>query len=308
MIRHLLGLLCFLLLTTTVLAQYNTEHPLPEKQGFWSPADTLNMQRGKAMAWTTGALTAGSLLWLNQMWYASYERTPLHSYDDSGEWLGMDKIGHALSVYHAGYLGMKSMEWAGYNKRQALWIGGSYGWFYMLAVELMDGRSSGWGFSWSDMMANTAGYALLAAQELTWGEQRMRLKYSFSPSPYAQYRPEVLGENLSQQWLKDYNGQTYWLSINIASFVPWERFPNWLNLAFGYGAEAMLTGFPEDNHWGSDGRYRQFYLSFDVDLTRIRTKSPFVNTLFDAIGFVKFPAPALEYNSKGQWDFHFLHF
>ena len=45
-----------------------------------------------------------------------------------------------------------------------------------------------------------------------------------------------------QQVLKDYNGQTYWLSANIWSFNKESNFPRWLNVAFGYGADGMLYG------------------------------------------------------------------
>jgi hypothetical protein len=56
-------------------------------------------------------------------------------------------------------------------------------------------------------------------------------------------RPNVLGENFLQQTLKDYNGQTYWLSINVASFLSDDtRFPKWLNVAVGYGADGLIGG------------------------------------------------------------------
>ena len=93
---------------------------------------------------------------------------------------------------------------------------------------------------------------------------------------------EIL-DGFSSQWgfslgdfmVKDYNGQTYWLSGNIASFLPkTTRFPKWINVAFGYGAEGMLgaSSNPDSlNHQALPhyDRYRQFYLSMDVDLTRI---------------------------------------
>jgi hypothetical protein len=55
-------------------------------------------------------------------------------------------------------------------------------------------------------------------------------------------------------------------------------------------------------------RYRQFYLSMDVDLTRIKTKSKVLKGIFSVVNFIKIPFPALEYNSLGQVKFHFLYF
>jgi hypothetical protein len=53
-------------------------------------------------------------------------------------------------------------------------------------------------------------------------------KIFFSYHAYAQYRPNVLGSSLAEQMLKDYNGQTYWLSIYTPSIKA--QNPKWLNL------------------------------------------------------------------------------
>jgi hypothetical protein len=42
--------------------------------------------------------------------------------------------------------------------------------------------------------------------------------------------------------LKDYNGQTYWLSVNLHIPSPKAQKTQWLNLAIGYGADGMITG------------------------------------------------------------------
>jgi hypothetical protein len=52
-------------------------------------------------------------------------------------------------------------------------------------------------------------------------------KIFFIPQ-YAQYRPNVLGSSLAEQILKDYNGQTYWLSVNLHSFYKGSKIPNGL--------------------------------------------------------------------------------
>jgi hypothetical protein len=120
-----------------------------------------------------------------------------------------------------------------------------------------------------------------------------------------------LGSNLQENLLKDYNGQTYWLSVNPAAFMnSAASFPKWLNIAIGYGAEGMIGGSVNPVLTDVDGnniyfdRYRQFYLSLDIDLTRIKTRSSFLKALFTTIGFIKIPAPALEFSRhgiKGNW-------
>jgi hypothetical protein len=51
-------------------------------------------------------------------------------------------------------------------------------------------------------------------------------------------------------------------------------------------------------------RYRQCYLSLDIDLSRIKTKSKFIKTLARTFNFVKIPSPAVEFNTLGKVKFH----
>ena len=73
----------------------------------------------------------------------------------------------------------------------------------MTGVEVLDGTSSGWGFSGWDMVANTAGAGLFIGQDIGWGEQRLRLKLSSHLTDYAAMRPELLGEAPAERVLKD---------------------------------------------------------------------------------------------------------
>src|SRR5690606_41174356 len=83
----------------------------------------------------------------------------------------------------------------------------------------------------------------------------------------------------SEQFFKDYNGQTLWLSANLHSFLKKEsRFPAFLNLAFGYGADGMTGAFSNATNYQGNiipefTRCRQFYLAPDIDLTKIKTNS-----------------------------------
>jgi uncharacterized protein YfiM (DUF2279 family) len=274
---------------------------------FFKKSDTLDIKRRNAVIITETALSVGTLIALDQLWFSDHPRSGFHFKDDNNQWKQMDKIGHMMTSYYVGRTGMNVLNWAGVSKKNQLIYGATFGFTFLTAVEVLDGFSKKWGASWGDILANASGTGLLIGQEILWEEQRITLKYSFSQTNYAKQRPSVLGENYIQQALKDYNGQTYWLSANIWSFNKGGNFPKWLNVAFGYGAEGMLYGTTPNNLVSQDP-YRQFYLSLDVDLTKIKTKSKFLKTLFSTINFIKIPAPTLEYNSKGKFDFHFLHF
>ncbi len=280
-------------------------------QSFFKPSDTLNIKRQKAVFVSEAAFSAISLVGLNQLWYADYPRSNFHFINDNQEWLQMDKAGHVFSAYHIGRLGSEMLQWSGSGTKQQLIYGAGLGFAFLTAVEVLDGFSSEWGASTGDVIANASGTALYVSQELLWKEQRITPKFSFHTTRFAQYRPEVLGSNFSEQILKDYNGQTYWLSANLKSFFKEAKIPKILNIAIGYGADGMLTGKDENSVIISDlnqPKSRQFYLSLDLDLTKIETKSHFLKTFFSVFSVLKIPAPTIEYSANEGVRAHLLYF
>ncbi|NTW31165.1 MAG: DUF2279 domain-containing protein [Bacteroidetes bacterium] len=273
--------------------------------------DSLNYhpKRLRAVLISEGTAYAGSMFLLNQFWYKDYPRSSFHFFNDNAEWLQMDKVGHFTTSYYMGVSGIKLLKLTGLEHKKAVWYGGAVGAIYLLNVEILDGFSSQWGFSVGDFSANTLGASLAIGQELAWNEQRILLKWSYHTTKYAKYRPNVLGNDLSQTWLKDYNGQTYWLSANIASFLKQDsKFPKWLNVAFGYGAEGMIGGYKNPIIYNGIimpdfVRYRQFYLSPDIDFSRVKTKSKFLKLFFNALNLIKFPSPTLEYSKEKKLRF-----
>jgi hypothetical protein len=263
---------------------------------------------------TASALYAGSMTGLYYLWYADYPKSSFHFINDSGQWLYMDKIGHMTTSYWIGRIGYESLRWSGLERKKAIWYGGTWGFVYLTSVEVFDGFSEEWGFSISDMAANALGTAIFIGQQYVFDDQPFTLKFSFSPSSYAQYRPDLLGENFVQQMLKDYNGQTYWLSANIASFLPESsRFPRWLDVSFGYSAEGMLGAKTNPAEYNGEPlpdceRYSQYLLSLDIDLTKIKTNNETVRLLTNMIGFIKIPFPAVEFNRIDKVKWHWLYY
>lgn len=275
---------------------------------FLKPSDSLNKKRQNTVFISEAVLASGALIGLNQFWYADYPKSDFHFINDNSEWMQMDKVGHFYSSYHIGRAGSEMLHWSGSSKKNQLIYGASLGFVFLTAVEVMDGYSSQWGASMGDVVANGSGAALYVSQELIWKEQRITPKFSFHSTQYASLRPEVLGSSMIEQILKDYNGQTYWFSVNLYSFSKDSKMPKWLNLALGYGADGMITGNNTPFLTLKPERFRQFYLSFDVDLTKIETKSHFLKTIFSVLNTVKIPAPTIEYSTQNQLKFHALYF
>ncbi|NOX46360.1 MAG: DUF2279 domain-containing protein [Chlorobi bacterium] len=276
--------------------------------------DTLHKKRLTLVLGSQGVAYGSMITILYQAWYKNYPQSKFHWFDDNDEWLQMDKIGHATTAAYFGKFGYEFYRWAGVERKKAIWIGGSAGFIFLTTIEILDGFSEQWGASSGDLIANTAGTALFIGQQLGWDEQRFYMKWSYHPSEYAQYRPDLLGSGGIESALKDYNGQTYWLSGNVKAFLPSRsKFPSWLSVSVGYGASGM-TGAKQNSEFykGEEipefTRYRQYFLSLDVDLSRIKTRSRTLKFFLNLANFIKIPFPTLEYNSEQGVVFHPIYF
>ncbi len=316
----ILCLICCLCAVLSLEAQEQIEQDSFRKGRFWTVAGA-------------GAVIYGlTVVGLNEAWYKGFDRTSFHFFDDWREWQNMDKMGHAFTAYFETELSYRGARWTGMNRRTATWTAAGLGLLYQTTVEMLDAYSTRWGFSVYDMAYNIAGVALFAGQELGWHEQRIRMKISatrrsYSMDPIAsidgtrfsslEHRADDLfGQSFLERYLKDYNAQTIWISANPSSFWPQSTIPAWLNVAVGYGGENLFGGYA--NTWTEGDarfqlspvdhrRYKQFYLSPDIDFSRIPSRSKWVRTAFRILNIFKIPAPALEIDSRGKVIWHWLH-
>jgi Predicted periplasmic lipoprotein (DUF2279) len=283
-------------------------------QEFFKPSEHYNSGRVAGTIIVESAIGAIVTVGLNYLWYKKFPHSTFHYFNDNDEWLNVDKVGHATTAYNIAAIQSDVLHWGGVRAGTAALIGTATGLAFMSMIEIMDGHSTKWGFSKGDMLANIAGCVLFEGQQLLWHQQRISLKYSYHETIFPQYYPAELGSNLPQRMLKDYNGQSYWLSFNIASFLPGStHFPQWLNLAAGYGAEGMVGAVKNPTEVNGKPvpyfrRYRQFYVSFDTDLYRIDGLSPLATTLLKVNRTIKTPAPALEWNEVDGFQLHAFYY
>ena len=263
-----------------------------------------------------------SLIILSNTWYKNYPHTSFHTFNDSGEWLQVDKFGHGWTAYNTGRISAGMWRWAGLSQSKSAIIGGVSGALYLTVIEFLDGHSAKWGWSWGDMAANVIGSGMFVSQELLWKEQRIQYKFSFHHKEYGepmldQRADDLFGESWAERMLKDYNAQTYWFSANLKSFFQTSRLPRWLNISVGYGADGMFGGF--QNKWidvdsvavidrTDIPRVRQFYLAPDIDFTKIKTNKKWLKTVFFCLNAFKCPAPTLMIDSKGKVKAYPLYF
>lgn len=297
-----------LLLTSFYVINFSVVNGQSDSVSFFSASKKFNKSRFNTIIVSEAALLTGSTIALNQLWYKEYKTESFHFFNDWKEWKQVDKAGHAFTTYQIGRVGISLMKWSGVEDKKAAWIGGSLGSIYMTSIEVLDGFSSGWGFSATDIAANTVGSAIVISQHLIWGEQRINIKYSFRRSRYYELRPELLGSSFSENLIKDYNGQTYWLSVTPKYFFNAWPVPKWLAVSFGYGADGMVYARAEENNKTFFKQHRQYYLSLDIDLSEVKTKFAFLNTVLHTINFIKFPFPSIEYSSLRGFNGHYIGF
>lgn len=258
--------------------------------------DTLNRKKLNQLIVVSATSYTLTMVGLSEIWYSGFDKQTFRLFDDSREWYQVDKLGHFFAAYQLSEISAHALRRTGVPKANAQKIGAIASFAMMSSIEIFDGYSAGYGASASDWVANAVGASFYLSQQLLWDETKIYPKFSFHTTHLANLRPEVLGRNFSEKLLKDYNGQTYWLSFDIDRFTP---FPKWLNLAVGYGAHDFIYATKEANLSNGFAPYRQYYLALDFDLSSIPTKSKALKTLIYIINMIKLPSPTLEFSNKG---------
>ena len=251
-----------------------------------------------------GAILTGAMSYLKYEWYSDKKRVPFHFYNDFKGWNQIDKFGHFYASYLESNVGYSLMKKFNFSEKQSLIFGGSQGFILETPIEFFDAYYEGWGFSMTDMVANALGSSFFIIQQRIFGEQLLRPKLSFSRSIYAKDANGYLGKNnFLSQFVYDYNGYTYWFSFSPSKIFKIKKIPEWINLSLGYGANGMIGEFLNISTYNGKNipyheRYRQYYLSLDIDFSKIKSKSKVLKKIFNALSYIKIPLPAIEISNK----------
>jgi len=274
----------FLLLISSVLFSQNE--------------DSLKIKQSRKIFYTASAVAyTSSISSLYFLWYKDIPSQKFHFFDDSNQWLGMDKLGHTQTSWATSSIIFDQMKSLGQTDENAFKAAIIIPQVFMTTIELFDGFSSAWGFSWTDIGANVLGSGLFYIQQKKFGYQPIQMKYSYSQSGLAGFRPAVLGNSFAERMLKDYSGN--WQKLE-------QKWPSWLCLSIGMGGRNMLGG--TRNSWtdiqGNTfdytylNRYREWSFSFDIDLRRIPIRGKFWKTFSSMFCWLKIPSPALTFSKQ----------
>ncbi len=236
---------------------------------------------------SVGAFVVGHVL-LTDLWWKG-ERSDFH-FNWRDDWrysLGADKLGHAIMPYIGTDLYRQGLEWSGLRRRPSLWIAATLNWSYMTYVEVRDGFSAAWGFSWGDMIANTLGIGWRVAEEYLPAMEKIRFKVSYWPS--APFRAGLYGSIVD-----DYESTYHWASFSPEIFLP-ERldrlWPDWLNLAVGHTVEGIAAYDGSGEHL--------IQLSLDIDTERLPGEGSFWIWLKRVMNYYHLPMPGVRFGRGG---------
>lgn len=235
-------------------------------------------------------LYIGGLVGLNALWYSNSEQRSFHFFNDNSQWKQVDKVGHAYSAYQLSRISSDILKSTGLDDKNSAIFGSVSGFLLLSPIEILDGFASDYGASYGDLIANFLGSGAYLSNELFNDKIYFMPKFSFHQSSYAKRNPNLLGDGLHEEIIKDYNGQSYWMSINTS---PKNKVLKWINLSLGYGAEEMVFARDDQNQAINLNPTRQYYLGLEFNTAAIKTNKKGVQLLLYMLEMIKIPGPTL---------------
>lgn len=248
-----------------------------------------------------GGVTLASMvvLHINQKnaWWQN-QRGGFHFAEDWVSALQVDKCGHSFGGYLMAYGMDEALKASGVDYRSSAIWGSALAVAYQSYVEIEDGFAGEWGFSPSDFYFDFLGPTFYLAQQYVPALQNITPKWQYVPSEWTG-KPII---NRPRTFIDDYNSSTFWYSINIYNILPKEMkqfWVPWINIAIGYGADAIDVKLDPNGSPDQLSR-RRYAISLDYNLVKILPDGgSFWNWFRQSLNYIKFPSPAVEFSPSG---------
>lgn len=278
----------------------NSERPLIDGTS-WKTNSDIDYLRLSSMIGLMVTMNTIAYMYQRNVWYTE-ETTVFHSLEFMNDWnkyQQMDKFGHFSDAYFTGDLAGKIYRWSGFSGSTSVWLGALSGWLWMLEIEVSDAFMAEWGFSWGDLLANTAGSAFYILQQFNYDALGgIHPKVSWHKS---EAWKEMRYHKDPKAFFEDYEGMTFWLTVNPHHYFPnsWKKnYPAWLaplGLAFGVSAKDIGI-YP----WGG---YKEYFVGLDVDLRKLPIwgDSNIMKFIASEVNFLRLPMPTIRFSSQGTW-------
>jgi len=264
--------------------------------------DTTKINSGRVLIVSSSLAAAlgGSYLYVENAWWS--DKQTKFSFDDGADLtyaLNVDKAGHFMGGLYAADLFSSSFRWTGMNEMQSLWYGAAFGSGLQLAIEIKDAYAPHWGFSKWDLAMGSIGAFWPVAQYYNNDFKAINFKMSY-------YKRSNIYWDLDKQrgkepnkyaWQDDYPNQTYWLTFDVNHFVETCCWPDWLNVAVGFGIDD--TQFLNSSNTKMGGN-NEWYIALDYDVPKLLKKwnSPTGKKVKHWLNYFHFPAPTIRISPK----------
>jgi Predicted periplasmic lipoprotein (DUF2279) len=278
----------------------NSERPLIDGT-IWRTNSDVDYLRLSSMLGAIAVVNTVAYTYQRKVWYTE-ETTVFHSLEFMNDWnkyQQMDKFGHFTDAYFTSDLSAKIYRWSGLSGNSSVWYGALTGWLWMLEIEASDAFMAEWGFSWGDMLANTAGSAFFILQQFNYEALGgIQPKVSWHKS---EAWKEMRYNKDPQALIEDYEGMTFWLTVNPHHYFPdsWKKsYSEWLApLGLAIGVSAKDVG------WYPWAGYKEYFVGLDIDLKKIPIwqDSNIMKFIASELNILRLPLPTIRFSSQGTW-------
>jgi len=264
--------------------------------------DTIKVNKKRILiaGSSLGAALGGSYWYIQNSWW-SEKQTEFH-FDNGADLtyaLNVDKVGHFMGGLEAADVFSSSMKWAGMNDKQSLWYGAAFGSGLQLAIEMKDAYAPYWGFSKWDLALGSAGAIWPVAQYYNDDLKAINFKFSYYKQSdiYWELDRQRGKETNKYAWQDDYPNQTYWMTFDVNHFTETCCWPEWLNVAIGFGLDD--TQYLDENNTKTGGQ-NEWYIALDYDIPKMLKKwdSPTGKKVKHWVNYFHLPAPTIRISPK----------
>ncbi len=271
-------------------------------QNLFPKNDSLNINKGRLIivGSTMGAALTGSYLYIKNSWWSD-KKTSFH-FDHGADFtyaLNVDKAGHFMGGLEAADIFSSSLQWAGMQKKQSLWYAAFFGSGLQLAIEMKDAYAPYWGFSKWDLGVGSVGAFWPVMQYYYYDLSAFNFKFSYYKRSNIYWDLDLeRGKEINKYaWQDDYPNQTYWLTFDVNHFIKSVYWPDWLNLAVGFGIDD--TQYLDNNGTKIGGR-NEWYLAFDYDIPKLlkHWDSPIAKKVKHWLNYFHLPASTIRFSPE----------
>jgi hypothetical protein len=271
-------------------------------QSTFGQSDSLktNKKRFFIIGTSLSGVLVGSYWYIQNSWWSD-KQIPFH-FDDGADLtyaLNVDKVGHFMGGLEATDIFSSSMKWAGMHEKKALWYGAVFGSGIQLAIEMKDAYAPYWGFSKWDLALGSAGSLWPVAQYYNDDLKAINFKFSYykSSNTYWDLDKQREKETNKYAWQDDYPNQTYWIAFDINHFRETCCWPEWLNIAIGFGLDDTQYLNESSRKMGGNN---EWYIALDYDIPKMLKSwdSPIGKKVKHWMNYFHLPAPTIRISPK----------